>query len=119
MSLSVLIAVIPVALAAASAVSSGWRTLTKLRTRHDLSIAVRGNGADVAEATNQLDAKNVDGAVAVIRKHLAALSPSEQREAEAALTQPSAAGRASYIRGVTAQALGPRIKPAGDGRNPL
>jgi hypothetical protein len=103
MSLSIIVAAVPVALGVASVLNSGWQLLTKLRARRDLSLSVRESGPDVAEVNSQLEAKNLEGAIEVIRKHLAALSPSERREAEAALTQPSAAGRASYVRGVTAQ----------------
>ncbi len=96
-------AILPVLLAGAGAAMSGWKTLTKLRTRNGLSDAVRKNAPDFNELRIQLDAKNLDAAEAVIRKHIPELSPAEQREAEAALAQPSSTGRASYIRGVAAQ----------------
>jgi hypothetical protein len=89
-------------LAAVAAVMSALKTVTKFRTRRDLSSAVRKNAIDLHELNDQLDAKNFDAAEAVIRKHFGELTPAERREAETALTQPSANGRASYIRGVGA-----------------
>jgi hypothetical protein len=49
-------------------------------------------GHDLAEVNSQLDANIWTGAAAVIRKPPATRSPSERREAEVALTQPSATG---------------------------
>jgi hypothetical protein len=93
-------AILPVLLAGAGVAMAGWKTLTKLRARHGLSEAIRRSAPDLNELKKQLDAKNLTAAEAVIRKHIAELSPAEQREAEEALAQPSPTGRASYIRGV-------------------
>jgi hypothetical protein len=93
-------AILPVLLAGVGVAMAGWKTLTKLRTRYGLSEAVRKNAPDFNELKKQLGAKNLTAAEAVIRKHIAELSPAEQREAEEALAQPSPTGRASYIRGV-------------------
>jgi len=98
------LAIIPVVLAGAGAVMSALKTLTKLRTRQGLSEALRKSVPDRNELKNQLEAGDLTGAEAVIRRHIGELSPAEQREAEEALAQPSPTGRANYIRGVAAQA---------------
>ncbi len=97
-----LVTIVPVLLAAAGAAAVGWSTLTKLRTRRDLAIAIQKHPADLAEVHMQLEAKDLDAATAVIRKHLGELSQAERREAETALAQPSAAGRTQYIRDLSA-----------------
>lgn len=97
------LAAVPVLLTAAGAVMAGWRALTSARARHDLSKSVRASATDVQDVKVQLDAKNVDAAAAIVRKHIGSLSEAERREAESALAQPSAAGRASYIRGVAGE----------------
>ncbi len=89
-------------LAAGAAGNALWTTVTKFRTRRDLSSAVRKNATDLNELNDQLDAKNLDAAEAVVRKHFPELSPAERREAETALTQPSSTGRAGYLRSVAA-----------------
>ena len=99
-----MLGIVPILLASAGAIIVAWKMVTKLRTRIDLSSAIRANPQDLAELRTQLNAQNIDAAAAVVRKHLQNLSQAERTEAEAALTQPSATGRASYIRGVAGQA---------------
>jgi hypothetical protein len=87
-------------LIAGAAGNAAWQTITKFRARRDLSNAVRKSAPDLRELNDQLAAKNLDAAAALIRGHFGELTPAERREAETALAQPSASGRASYMRGI-------------------
>jgi hypothetical protein len=97
---------ISVALAGAATVLTAANLATKLRARIDLSEAVGRAGEDERNRLRQmLDANESDAVAAMIRGHLADLPAAERREAEAALSQPSPAGRDSYARGVAARGL--------------
>jgi hypothetical protein len=95
--------ILPVLLASAGAVISGLKTLTKAFTRQELTLSVQKNAADSHTLKTHLEAGDLIGAEAVVRKHIAGLSPAEQREANEALAQPSSAGRARYIRELVAR----------------
>jgi hypothetical protein len=99
-----LLGLVPVALTGVGALMMAWNTVTKLRTRVDLSKAIRANPQDLNEVRTQLNAQNVDAAAAVVRKYVPSLSKAERGEAAAALAQPSETGRTSYIRAVAGQA---------------
>jgi hypothetical protein len=101
-----MLALIPVLLSVAAAAVSGWNMVTKLRARHGLSDAVASAGpTERTELRRELEEDHIDAVANVIRRHIGDLPEAEQRAAEAALDQPSRAGRASYARGVAARSL--------------
>src|ERR1700712_3863511 len=73
--------------------------ITKLRARADLAKAVERSGrAELAELHAYLEKNDLSGAAEVLRRHLNELPKAEQREAEAAIGQPSPSGRENYVR---------------------
>jgi hypothetical protein len=96
---------VPVALALAAAVTSAIKTANKIHARSSLSKAIRSNPNDVAEVKKDLSENNLDAAAALVRKYADMLPSADRNEAEAALAQPSASGRAAYIRKVSAPTI--------------
>jgi hypothetical protein len=101
---------VPPLLAVAGALATLWKTVTKYRTRADLSTELQSNAADIVELRKQINEKDqlrgadLAAATAVVQKYAERLSSkAERNEAEAALGQPSASGRADYIREVAAE----------------
>jgi hypothetical protein len=93
----------PVLLTAIGAGIALWQTVTKYRARIDLANAIQSNAQDIDLINKELATDDLEAAVGLARKYARRLSPAERREAEAALTQPSAAGRANYVRSVAAE----------------
>jgi hypothetical protein len=95
-----LLPLVPVALAAGAAALAIWKTIVKIRARSDLSRVIRSNLNDVAELDRLLAVNNLDAAVEFARLRTIDLSAAEKSEVELALSQPSAVGRANYLRAV-------------------
>jgi hypothetical protein len=105
-------AIVPVLLTSLGLIISLLTTISKFRTRQDLSKAIQSSPEDLIDLNNKLeelknnpnDQQKLAAAADLLRKHFENLSDPEKRQAEEALGQPSPTGRANYIRGVATDA---------------
>jgi hypothetical protein len=98
--MTTLLALLPVTFGLFGAVWSILNTIIKIRARDDLSIAIRSNSHDLTELKKDLDSRDLEAATALAMKYTRDLSARERREANAALTQASQAGREAYMDGM-------------------
>lgn len=97
----VLLKLAPVVLTLGGLGAAIRETLLKYRARSDLSKAIQSNKQDVDEVSRLLKKNDLEAAANVVRKYTTGLPPGEKNEAESALAQRSASGRAGYIRDVS------------------